>query len=107
MTTSAKKDQFVQGICTLCDIHFSNHDECQRADIMGELLFNSRLFSKEASNKSTVKATVSMSSCVFNAVSILKAIDSKAGSLNDTDVDEYAKIELDSKIMPIRRAKAF
>ena len=47
MTTSAKKDQFVQGIRTLCDIHFSNHDECQRADIIGELLFNSRLFSKE------------------------------------------------------------
>ena len=39
-----------------------------------------------------------MTSCIFNAVSLLKAIDSKASSLNDSAADEYAKIEKDAKI---------
>ena len=90
MTTEAKKEQFVKGIRTLCDVHFSGHHQCQRADIMGELLFNLSIFSKKASLDATRKATASIASCVFNAVSILRAIDSKAGSLNHTAVDKYA-----------------
>ena len=105
MTKEAHKDQFVRGIRTLCDVHFSNHDECQRADIMGELLFNSRIFTKEASNNTTAKDTASMANCIFNAVNILKAIDSKAGSLNDTAVDEYAKIEFDSNLTTNKKGK--
>ena len=98
MTTEVLNDQFVKGIRTLCDVHFSNHHESQRADIVGGLLFQNRIFSKEASLGTTAKATASMASCIFNAVNILKMIYSKAGSLYDTAVDEYAKIELDSEL---------
>ena len=63
---------------------------------------------KEASLGATAKATASMASCIFNAVNILKTIDSKAGSLNDdTAVDEYAKIELDSELPRRKRARVF
>ena len=65
---------------------------------MGELLFNSTIFSKQASRKVFEKSTRTMTSCIFNAVSLLKAIDSKASSLNDSAADEYAKIEKDAKI---------
>ena len=60
---------------------------------MGELLFNSNIFLKQASRKLFEKSTRSMTSCIFNAVSLLKTIDSKTGSLNDSAADEYAKIE--------------
>ena len=44
-------------------------------------------------------------SCIFNAVNILKVVDSKTGSLNDTAVDEYAKIELDLKLTKNQKGK--
>jgi len=107
MINKARKEQFVQGIQTLCNVHFSNHDETQYADMMGELLFNSRIFFKDSYLKATTKATTSMTNCVFNTVNIFKAIDSKAGSLNlnDTAVDEYAKIELDSPLTAHKKGK--
>ena len=39
-----------------------------------------------------------MASCIFHAVTLPQAMDSKAGSLNDTSVDEYSKIEGQSKL---------
>ena len=62
------------------------------------MLFNFRIFSKEKYLNATAKATASMYSCVFNIINILKAIDSKTGSLNNTAIDEYANIELDSPL---------
>ena len=59
---------------------------------MGELLFDSNIFSKQASRKLFEKSTRSMTSCIINAVSLLKTIDLKAGSLNDSAADKYAKI---------------
>ena len=44
------------------------------------------------------KSTRSMTSCIFNAVSLLMVIDLKAGSLNDSAADEYSKIEKDAQI---------
>ena len=46
-----------------------------------------------------------MASWMFNDVSILKAIGSKAGSLNDTAVDEYAKIKLDYNLTNNKKGK--
>ena len=40
----ALKESFVKGIRLLVDFHFGRHDECQHADIMGELLFNGIIF---------------------------------------------------------------
>ena len=39
-----------------------------------------------------------MTSCIFHAIVLLKAIDIKAGSLNDRGIDDYSKIERDSAI---------
>ena len=63
---------------------------------MGELFYNGKIFSKEASNKASCKIARSMTSCIFHAVALLKCIDMKAGSSNDSSFDEYAKIESDS-----------
>ena len=95
VTKRASKASFVKGIRTLVDFHFSNYDENEHADIMGELLFNGNFFSKDASNKASEKITRTLASCIFNAVQLLKAIDMKAGSSNDSSIDEYAKIERD------------
>ena len=97
-TNTATKKNLVKGIRFLSDYHFGTYNEHERADIMGELLFNSTIFSKQASRKVFEKSTRTMTSCIFNAVSLLKAIDSKAGSLNDSAADEYAKIELNAKL---------
>jgi len=105
MTTEARKDQFVKGIHTLCDVYFSNHHDSQQTDIMGELLFNSRIFNKKASNDAMAKATTSMASCLFKTVNILKAIDSNYDLLNDTAVDEYTKTELDSSMTKHKKGK--
>ena len=43
-----KKESIAQCIRVLFDVHFSNYDENERADIMGEMMFNSTIFSKEA-----------------------------------------------------------
>jgi hypothetical protein len=105
LTNQTKKDQLCKGIRMLMDLHFLKPDNTKRADIMGELLFDSHIFSKESSKKMAAKATRSMASCIFNAVSILRAIDSKAGSLNDSAVDEYAQIEKTSKITQSHKGK--
>ena len=93
-----KKESIAQCIRVLFDVHFSNYDENERADIMGEMMFNSTIFSKEASQLAAVKATRSITSCIFNVVQLLKVIDMKAGSLNDSATDEYAQIEDDVKL---------
>ena len=97
-TNAGSKTSFVKGIRFLCNFHFGNYSEHEQADIMGELLFNSTIFSRSASHKMFEKSTRSMTSCIFNAVSLLKAIDSKAGALNDSAADEYSKIEKDAQI---------
>ena len=61
-------------------------------------MFNGNIFSKAASDKASEKATRTMTSCIFNAVELLKAIDMKAGSLNDNGINEYAKIQLSSSL---------
>ena len=65
---------------------------------MGALIFNSTIFPWSALQTMFEKSTCSMTSCIFNAVSLLKVIDSKAGSLNDSVADEYSKIEKDAQI---------
>ena len=98
MTNKAKKDAFPKGICTLCDVHFWNFTEKEQAHILCKLPFNSRLFAKPYSDKVTAKTTTSVASCVFQSVSLLKCIDLKAGSLNDTMSHEYFQIESESSM---------
>jgi len=94
VSKQVSKDSFVQGIRTICDFHFSSYEEVERADVLGELLFNGGIFSKSASEKASEKAARTMTSCIFNAVEILKNMDMRAGSSNDNSMDEYAKIEM-------------
>ena len=106
MTNEAKKDRFAKGIRTLCNAHFGNYAEKEQAHILGELLFNSRVFAKEHSDDVSAKTTASVASCVFNSVALLKCIDSKAGSLNDSASHEYYMIERDSDITESRKGKS-
>ena len=48
-TNSSKKEDFIEGLRTLVDFHFRNYDENEHADILGELFYNGKIFSKEAS----------------------------------------------------------
>jgi len=105
MSNEIKKESFAKGIRTLCDFHFGNYAEKEQADILGEILFNSKAFSKENSDKVIAKTTASVTSCVFNAVSLLRTIDSKAGSLNDLAVTEYYEIERSNNITNSKRGK--
>ena len=84
MTNKVKEDAFAKGIRTLCDFHFGNYAEKEQAHILGELLFKSRVFAKPYSDEVNARTTASVASCVFNSMSLLKCIDSKAGSLNDS-----------------------
>ena len=93
VSKKVSKDSFVKGMCTICDFHFSSYEEVARADVLGELLFNSSIFSKSASDKAYKKTAWTMTSCIFNAIEILKNMDMRAGSFNDNSMDEYAKIE--------------
>ena len=90
---------FVKGIQFVCNYHFGNYCEEEQADIMGKLLFNSEIFLKTASRKLFKKSARSFMSCVFTGISVLKSINSKAGFFNNRGCDDYAKIELDSKLM--------
>ena len=65
---------------------------------MMELLVNSNTFPPSASCKLFEESNRSMTNCISNAVSPLKAIYSKAGSLVDSAADEYSKIERDAKM---------
>ena len=106
MTNTIKKESFAKGIWTLCDFHFGNYAENEQADILGELLFNSKVFLKESSDKVSAKSTASIASCVFNAVSLLRTIDSKAGSLNDSAVNEYYQMDKSTNITTPKRGKS-
>ena len=81
ISNKAKKDALAKGIRTLCDVHFGNYTEKEQADILGELLFNSRFFSKQYCDEVTVKTTASVASCVFNSVSLLKCIETRMRAL--------------------------
>ena len=98
VTNESKKDKLAKGIRALMDIYFDKYDENIHADLLGEILFNARIFSKCASDKASLKTTRSVSSCIFNVIALLKAIDSKSGALNYSAVDEYAHIEDDSNL---------
>ena len=69
-------------------------------------MFNSRIFSKESSCDVSTRTAVSVSSCGFNAVNLLRVIGSKAGSLNDTATHEYVEIEKDSSITQSKKGKS-
>ena len=58
-----------------------------------------------APTKASGKATRSMASCIFHYVALLEAIELKAESLNDTSVDEYYKIEGNSKLTSCKFGK--
>jgi hypothetical protein len=106
MSNEKKKESFAKGIHALCEVHFGRYKESEQAHILGELLFDSRIFSKESSCNVSTRTAASVSSCVFNAVNLLRAIDSKAGSLNDTATHEYAAIEKDSSITRSKKGKS-
>ena len=82
----------VKGIKFLCNFHFRNYCEEEHADSMGELLFNSEIFSKTASRKLFEKSTRSFTSCICTGISVLKCIESKAGYLNYRGCDDAIRV---------------
>ena len=105
VTNMATKTNFIKGMSFLCDFHFSNYNEHEQADIRGELFFNFNIFSKQAFRKLFEKSNWTMISCIFSDVSLLKAIESETGSLDDFAANEYAKIERDANLSSPPRGK--
>jgi len=87
---------FTTGLCVLIDYHFQDYATPERADLLGELMFNIMLFGKKAGNEVATKVTRSVTSSIFSSVALLRSIDSHGGALNDTGCDQYAKIEEES-----------
>jgi hypothetical protein len=98
ISNEQKKESSAKGIRALCDVHFGRYKEMEQAHILGELLFDSRIFSTESSYNVSTRTASPVSSCIFNAANLLRAIDSKAGLLNDAATREHAEIEKDSSI---------
>ena len=77
----------------MLDYHLKGYQSEERADIMGNLLFNGGLFPPKSSNPVAVKVTRTVTSTIFSAVALLRSIDSNAGALNDASCQQYAELE--------------
>ena len=69
------KEKLVEGMQLLIEYHFGNYAEAERADIVGELMFNGKLFRKETSNQVAAKVTRSATSAIFLSVRHLRTSD--------------------------------
>jgi hypothetical protein len=96
------KEKLLIGFQLLVDIHFKNYCNQERADIVGEALFNGQLFGSEGANYVATKVAKTTTSRIFSTIALLRCMDRSAGALNDSAIDQYAKIEeqtVDYKVM--------
>ena len=84
------------GLQLMMAYHFRGYSPAERADLVGELLFNGMLFGKEEGDDVAKKVTRCVTSCIFSSIALLRSIDCHGGALNDTACDQYAKIESES-----------
>ena len=89
----------------LLDYHLGAYTETERADILREMFFNGGLFSADATTEVSMKVSCSVTSTIFSAVALLRSIDSHAGALNNSDVQQYAEIESNSGLLKTKRGQ--
>eukprot|EP00956_Cyclotella_meneghiniana_P024726 scaffold50084_cov67-Cyclotella_meneghiniana.AAC.2 len=98
------KDNLTRVVKSLLELNLYRYAEAERADIFGEMIFNGGLFrDPEAIKDVAVKIARSVTTVIFSAVALLKSIDSHAGALNDSDVQQYADIEVNSGLTNSKR----
>ena len=78
----------------------------ERADIMGELTVNCKLFGTEAAKHMVCNIAISVTRQVFNEVNILRTQDCTAGSLNDSGTSQITRSEMDSGTSNAKRGRA-
>ena len=105
LTKEQRKEKLATGVRLLIEVHFGRYTEFERADILGELAVNSKLFGTEASNRMSAKVAASVNSCMFSATRLLELIDTSAGSTNDTCCSEIAGIEKNVAPNILKRGK--
>ena len=93
------------GVRVLLDYHLNSHAENEKADILGEMFFNGGLFSPNVTTDVSLKVSRAVTSTIFSAVALLRSIDSHAGALNDSAVDQYADIERQSTLLNTKRGQ--
>jgi hypothetical protein len=71
----------------------NNRDETQSADIIGEIFFHGLGFSPKTLKEIGMKIATPITTSEFSAVCLLWSIDSNAGALNDSAIDQYAKVQ--------------
>ena len=64
------KAKLLIGMQRIFEYHFGNYDKAERADIMGELLFNGKMFGKEVDSKVAQKFSKSVTSAVFSPANL-------------------------------------
>ena len=85
--------------------HLSRYTEEVRADILGEAMFNGRIFSKANVSKVAAKVAREYTSQILTSAACLKSIDIGT-SLNDRGVSQMAQIEKASGKFKFKRGKS-
>ena len=71
ISNEENKAKLLIGMQRIFEYHFGNYDKAERANIMGELLFNGEMFGKEAGIKVAEKIAKSVTSRLFSPSNIL------------------------------------
>jgi hypothetical protein len=91
------KSMLVQSIRILISYHLNGYKNEAIGEIIGEMLFNSNLFFRDAANHLDANMGMSVNSSMFTSVALLQLIDLHVGSLNDHTTNQHASIGDPSK----------
>lgn len=106
------KERLRRGITTLMQCILNNRNETQSADMIGEIFFHGLGFSPATVKEIGMKIATPITTSEFSAVCLLRSIDSNAGALNDSAIDQYSKVQSEEysnvllkrwRICPVRK----
>ena len=98
-----RKEKLRTGAKTLMRYILREYNEIDQADSIAKIFFSGLGFQSETVKEVGMKIATPITTSTFAATCLLRSIDTHAGSLNDSAVDQYAKIQEEHKSCLFRR----
>ena len=102
----ASVESCVKGWARLLDYHLGNYSPRDRANIVGEMVFNSKLLSADERNHAACEVAKSVTSSIFSSIALLRSMDISGGSLNDRAIHQYARLEKEQGLSHAKRGQS-
>ena len=95
-----------KGWSRLLEYHLGNYSPSDRANIVGEMVFNSTLLSADERNLTACEVAKSVTSSIFSSIALLRSMDISGGSLNDRAIHQYARLEKEQGMSDAKRGQS-